>query len=45
MTATTTTTATAALKKVMVAMHKCEHPKENHWFEYLYKLCCYAIVS
>ena len=35
----------ATLNKVVVAINKCEHPKENCWFDYGYKLCCYEIVS
>ena len=27
--------------KVVVAMHKYEHPKDNYWFDLWYKLCCY----
>ena len=23
----------AALKKVVVAMHKCERPRDNRWFD------------
>ena len=35
----------AALNTVVVAMHKCEHPKENCWFDLWYKLCCYKLLS
>ena len=35
----------AVLKKVVIAMHKCKHPKDNRWFDYVDKLCCYEIVS
>ena len=40
-----TITDTATHKKVVVAMHKCECPKDNRWFEYLDKVCCYEIAS
>ena len=30
-----TITDTATHKKVVVAMHKCECPKDNRWFEYV----------
>ena len=33
-----------ALNKVVVAIHKCECPKENCWLDSRYKLCCYDIV-
>ena len=35
----------AVLKKVVLAMHKCERNKDNRWFDYVDKLCCYEIVS
>ena len=34
----------ATLMNVVVYMHKCESPKDNHWFDYVNKLCCYENV-
>ena len=38
---TTITIHASALNIVVVAMHRFELPKDNNWFVYVDKMCCY----